>query len=64
MIVVKTDLEKLPESCEGCKYNTLNTNTMSYTCKFTGKIFTKSLRLLFQSYSRPDYCPLIQIEGD
>lgn len=62
MIVAKTRMKKIPESCKDCKFST--TEYGGRCCRIAIRFCPmKQSEHKNWKYFKPDWCPLIEIDG-
>lgn len=66
MVVIKTEMSKLPKGCEDCSYFRLRMHPIDgiedMVCRLSGAmLISRDERRNYDGEKRPDNCPLIEL---
>lgn len=64
MIIVKTNLKKIPENCSKCKFSYVDSWSRDRICSIASKTLEMiKVKSGNKAYVRPDTCPLIIVDN-
>lgn len=61
MIVAKTRLRKMPQSCRKCSLSIVDSWTDDRVCSITHRLCPLELRNGHIGYAKPEWCPLMEV---
>ena len=61
MIVAKTRLQKMPQSCRKCSLSTVDSWTGDRVCNIKHRLCPLEVRNGHVSYAKPEWCPLVEV---